>query len=266
MSVEACLLVVKHGSGVVQNYNGIGINQDSINRHVHQHVLLRQDGWQTIEVSSGAVVAGKEQLLKLGKDLNEFEDEDFAQAGTEAQMRHWRMACAPYGIPVGQILATHDQIDSKSEGANIIKHIRRMTLKGMLNVINESDVAATEELEEFEAGEKAKREGKVDVGADNDWMAAHTAISVGATALLLLSDIHGFTKDDEIVPEIKIADIPEMLLYCYGPNGSGSGGMASKLMAAGRAAEKGIHVVMGNAFVDYRALLSGDLEGTRVVQ
>jgi glutamate 5-kinase len=260
------IVAVKHGSSVSEEYNHIGINQAKTNSHGSQHNNLRQAGFDTIEIASGAVVEGKEKMRRLGRQIGDFTEEELAIAGTAGQIRHWEVACEPYGIAIGQVLATHAEIDDTAEGTHIIENIKSATSKGMLVVLNENNAAAIRELIAYEQGQEARKRGEDDQEADNDWLAAHTAISVGASSLLLLTNKHGFEVDNEIVPEIKVADIPDMLQYCGDPSKSGTGGMDSKLLAAGKAAEAGVDVILGNAFVDYRALLAGDLVCTRVVQ
>ena len=259
-------VAIKHGASVSEEYNHIGINQAKTNNHGRQHYNLRQAGFDTIEIASGAVVEGKEKMRRLRLRIEEFSEEELAIAGTAGQIRHWEMACEPYGIAIGQVLATHEEIDDTAEGTHIINNIKSATSKGMLVVLNENNAAAIKELVEYEQGQEARKRGEGDSEADNDWLAAHTAISVGASSLLLLTNKHGFEVDDEVVPEIKVADIPDMLQYCGDPSESGTGGMDSKLLAAGKAAEAGINVILGNAFVDCRALLAGDLVCSRVVQ
>jgi glutamate 5-kinase len=165
---------------------------------------------------------------------------------------------------VSQVLATHSEIDDKSEGKAIIKGAHDDVDLGIIPVFNENNAASEVELEEYDRGESAKQEGQLDAGADNDWLGAHVAISMASSALLLLTNKNGFEIDGKVEEEIRTCDIPEMVKHCNGTSGSGTGGMGSKLRAAGRAADAGIHVVIGNAFTDSRLVLKG--EGTRVVQ
>lgn len=266
------LVVMKHGSSVVGNANQIGMDQSKVDFHALQHVRLRAEGVQTIEVSSGAAVAGKEYMQEMGENPkgDNYSTAEWAVYGTARQLRHWEYAARPHGILVGQILATHQEIDDNigqfSPGVFMVKMIRDMTWDKSLIVANENDAAAIEEMEEWMNVLDAKFRGEADPESDNDWLAAHLAIATGATALLLLTNEDGFKVDGEVVPELAIEDIDSMLEHCYNTeDDGGTGGMKSKLLATEKAAEAGIQVVIGNAFTDVRHMLEGEA-GTRVVQ
>ncbi|MEK7594783.1 MAG: hypothetical protein AAB436_04050 [Patescibacteria group bacterium] len=259
------LVVLKHGSSSVENSDGMGINQDRVNFHVAQHRLLRANGMDTVEVSSGGTVDGKEYATELGLDIADYENSELAALGTSGQIAHWREAGRPHALPVAQVLSTHEQIDEEAAGKNITEGILSLTRKGALVVVNESDIAAFEEMNEYEKSVVAKEQGETDVEPDNDWLAAHLAISLGASKLLLLGKMHGLTVEGKIVRELHVDDIPEMLTHCDGSSRSGTGGMASKLLAAEKAARAGIDVRIGHAFIDLNYLLSHN-DATRVVQ
>lgn len=253
MSAEQ-LAVIKHGTSSVQESHGIGISQGSVNIHVMNHVLLRMRGIQTVEVASGAVVAGKEYVLAQKREIDEFSDDELAAFGTRVQISHWSRAGEPHGLLIAQALATHKEIDDEAEGKKIIDSIRSATQKGILTVVNENPVADDSEMKKYEEG-----------GADNDWMASHLAIAIRATHLLLLTNKDGVEANGSVLEEIKVAEIPDILKYCGGVGVNGTGGMASKVEAAGKAAKTGMSVVIGNAFGNISALLDGET-GTRVVQ
>jgi glutamate 5-kinase len=124
--------------------------------------------------------------------------------------------------------------------------MNRLLELGCVPIVNENDAIANDEL----------RFG------DNDRIAALIANSVGADALVLLTDIDGvFTADPRtdsaatLVPFVN-ADDP-LLSISADANGSarGSGGMASKLTAARMASWSGIRSVIAPA--SRRDVLSG---------
>ncbi len=260
------MIVMKQGSSSSENSGGIGLDQTKIDFHVQQHVNLRNEGIDTVDVASGAVVAGKEQVLEFGRQVEDFDDNELALLGTSRQISHWEQAARPHGLMIGQVLGTHRQIDDSAEGRQIVERIGKVTRKrGVLVVLNENNAAASEEMKEYEESEAAKQQGEEDAEADNDWLAAHLAIALGASTLLLLSNIDGFKIGHKVTREIKVYDVADMLAHCKGTSSSGTGGMRSKLRAAERAARAGINVIIGNASIDCRRLLIGDA-GTRIVQ
>ena len=108
----------------------------------------------------------------------------------------------------------------------------------MVPVVNENDAIANDEL----------RYG------DNDRIAALIANSVGADVLVLLTDMDGvFTADPRrdssatLIPFVN-ADDPLLAISAdTGGSGRGSGGMASKLVAARMASWSGIRSVIARA-------------------
>jgi glutamate 5-kinase len=264
------IIMMKHGSSSVENANHIGINQDKINFHVTQHVRLRESGLLTVETASGATVEGKEYALEIGKSLEDYDDDiEFAQEGTARQVRHWEEAARPYGISVKQALLTNYAIDAEIDSQEkklIIPGVLKAVKKGSLVVINEDPFAADEEMEEYEESQIAQEQDKEDVEPDNDGLASHASIAIGAAALLLLSNVQGLKINGKVRRIVRVEEIDEMILHCDGASQSGKGGMKAKLLAAEQAARAGIHVVIGSAFIDdVGRLLEGDA-GTTVIR
>lgn len=109
---------------------------------------------------------------------------------------------------------------------------------GAIPIVNENDTVSTYEM----------RFG------DNDTLSAIVAALVGADLLILLSDIDGlFTDDPNQNPNAKFIDIVETLddhLMGMGKDSSkssvGTGGMATKLVAAKIATSAGTDMVIAN--------------------
>jgi len=264
------LVVVKHGSSVVEHDDGVGLDQAKIDFHLRQHMRLRARGFDTTEVASGAVVEGKEYVLhEMGQHIDDYSTHELAIFGTARQMRHWEEAGRHHRLTVGQILASHEEIDSDigqfSPGATMVKMISDATGTESLVVTNENHAVASYEMDQYVYGLNAKVRGESNPESDNDWLAAHLAMALGAKTLLLLTGVDGLKVEGRVASEVHVYDIPEMLAHCHGTSEAGKGGMASKLLAADRAARAGVEVVIGNAFTDVHHLIDGDA-GTRVVQ
>ena len=128
----------------------------------------------------------------------------------------------------------------------------------MIPIINENDTVSTEEIS---------------IG-DNDTLAAIVAQSVGAQLLILLSDIDGlYSADPKKDPSATLIPVvetitPEILALAGGAGSSlGSGGMATKLKAAGIVTEAGIDMIIANGDDPEAlyALLEGKAIGTRFI-
>ena len=133
--------------------------------------------------------------------------------------------------------------------------MNRLLELGCVPIVNENDAIANDEL----------RYG------DNDRIAAMIANSVNADVLVLLTDMDGvFTADPRIdssatlVPLVRVGDPLLTIAADAGGSGRGSGGMASKLVAARMASSSGIRSVIARA--SRKGVLSGsasdDLVGT----
>lgn len=259
---ESEIVVVKHGTSVVQNRLGTGLDQDRINRHLYKHVEMHQMGFETVEVASGAVMAGIEYAIESGLDPTTLSTIQLAKMGTARQMVYWQTAGRYFGLAVEQVLATHDEISDAAEGSFIVEGIRQAAALGILSVVNENNATGNYETKLLEMGIRSDGDSPK---ADNDWLAAHLAISTNAKKLLLLTNTNGLLDGHEVVSEIRVDDIPEYLNICNTKDPSGTGGMKEKLTAAGRAASDGIEVLIANAFAETYDLLEGNV-GTRVVQ
>ena len=128
---------------------------------------------------------------------------------------------------------------------------------GVIPIVNENDTVATDEIDlSF---------------SDNDFLSAIVAAIIGADLLVLLSDIDGLYTDDpnknkdaKLIPYVEwITD--EMLGMAKGPSTDmGTGGMSSKVGAAGIANDAGADMVIinGDDMEHINQLLAGEEIGT----
>ena len=138
----------------------------------------------------------------------------------------------------GKLLITAPDIaDGGSRKANFHNTMDRLLELGALPVINENDTISTEEIA---------------VG-DNDTLSAIVAATVSADLLVLLSDIDGLydgdprkNPDAKLIPTVETVD--ERIIALGGGSGSslGTGGMATKLLAAQIAVGAGCEMVIAN--------------------
>jgi len=225
---------------------------------VRQCCELKKQGHQVILVSSGAVAAGREQLLKpCGRTLI---DKQMLAAIGQGQLIHiWQSLFALYGVNVGQMLLTRADVDDRERYLNA-----RDTLNALLNydvvpIINENDAVATSEIK---------------VG-DNDNLSALVAILANANKLLLLTDQQGlFTSDPRTDINATLIDevthINDELRQLAGGSGTnlGTGGMATKLQAADIARRAGVEVIIAKGADESVILkcMSEQLPGTRFLK
>jgi glutamate 5-kinase len=143
-------------------------------------------------------------------------------------MEAWTRALARRGLRTAQVLLTHEDIASRSRYLAARDTFEALLEAGVVPVVNENDTVATAEI----------RMG------DNDHLAALVALMLHADHLFLLTDTDGlFTADPHRDPEarripvLELGDSEEPFRVGGSHRGSpGSGGMASKVRAARRAA------------------------------
>ena len=213
------------GSSILIDPDGGGADDAWLNAFASDVARLKGRGQQVLVVSSGAVALGRERLrLKRGA-LSLQEKQAAAAAGQSLLMRAWEQALEPYGLICAQVLLTRDDTEVRRRWLNARATVETLLGLGVVPVVNENDTVVTEEI----------RYG------DNDRLAARVAQMIGADLLVLLSDVDGlYTADPRRDPaatrlEVVGAITPEIEAMAEGANASagvGSGGMATKLMAA----------------------------------
>jgi glutamate 5-kinase len=227
-------LVVKVGSSSLTTAAG-GLDPDRLDALVD--ALAERDG-QLVLVSSGAIAAGLAplQLSRRPRDLAT--QQAAASVGQMLLVHRYAEAFGRHGRTVAQVLLTADDVIRRSHYRNAQTTLDRLLALGVVPVVNENDAVATEEI----------RFG------DNDRLAALVAHLVRADALVLLSDVDGLYDGDprrpgsRLVPEVTGADdLYGVVLGGTGSAGVGSGGMASKVDAAGMATRAGVPVLLTSA-------------------
>ena len=206
-------IVVKVGTSTLAYPTG-RLNIQRMERLCKTLSDLKNAGHEIILVSSGAIAMGfgKLNLSERPKDM----------PGKQAS------------AAVGQceLMYVYDKLFT--EYNHIVDRLLEL---GALPVINENDTISTEEIA---------------VG-DNDTLSAIVAATVSADLLVLLSDIDGLydgdprkNPDAKLIPTVETVD--ERIIALGGGSGSslGTGGMATKLLAAQIAVGAGCEMVIAN--------------------
>lgn len=199
---------------------------------------LKNMGHEIILVSSGAIAMGfgKLNLSERPKDVPT--KQASAAVGQCELMYIYDKLFTEYNHTVAQLLITAPDIEEGGvRKQNFHNTLARLLELGALPVINENDTISTEEIA---------------VG-DNDTLSAIVAATVSADLLVLLSDIDGLydgdprkNPDAKLIPTVETVD--ERIIALGGGSGSslGTGGMATKLLAAQIAVGAGCEMVIAN--------------------
>jgi glutamate 5-kinase len=190
------------------------------------------EGKQVLVVSSGAVALGARRLGDGARPGGLEGKQAAAAVGQSLLMAAWASAFEPRDLITAQILLTRDDTETRRRWLNARATVEALLDMGVVPVVNENDTVATDEI----------RYG------DNDRLAARVAQMIGADLLILLSDVDGlYTADPRSNPDaVHIPHVEALTAgieaMATGPNagaGMGTGGMATKLMAARIAADAG---------------------------
>lgn len=222
-------LVVKVGSAVLAGETGLDLTvmeqlADSI-------ATLWLQGIQVLLVSSGAVAAGRRRLSLSAAQVAGLKNKQAAAAvGQSTLMGNYEEAFHRHGFQVAQVLLTHDDLSHRGRYLNIRNTLYTLLEWRVVPIINENDTVSVEEL----------RFG------DNDTLAALVATLIEADALVCLTDVQGlFTADPATTPSARliltVPGVDKSTEEMAGFSGSslGTGGMRSKIKAAGLVSRKG---------------------------
>ena len=198
---------------------------------------IKNAGNEIILITSGAVGmgVGKLSLKERPRDLPT--KQAAAAVGQCELMYTYDRLFSMYNHTVAQILLTAGDISSDDRKKNFINTMDRLLQLGAIPIINENDTVAVDEL----------------VIGDNDTLSAVVASAVRADLLVILSDIDGlYTANPKTDPTATlVSDVREItpeIIAAAGGSGSelGTGGMATKLKAAGIVTDAGCDMIIAN--------------------
>jgi glutamate 5-kinase len=182
-------------------------------------------------VSSGAIAHGMAKLRwrKRPKEIAKLQAA--AAAGQSLLMHAYEEAFDPHGIPIAQVLLTHADLADRARANNAREALAELLAAGAVPILNENDSVAVEEIK----------------FGDNDQLAAMVTPLVDADLLVLLSDVEGVLDGNgKRIPIVRHDDDVGKHIR-KGTNDVGTGGMASKVEAARRAALAGANVVIAES-------------------
>lgn len=249
--------VVKIGSAMITR-GGEGIDHERLTAWAAQMADMQRAGKQVMLVSSGAIAVGVKELGWISRPRELSGLQTAAAVGQMRLARAWQEAFALHGVPVAQVLLTHDDAADRKRYLNIRSTLQTMGKLGIVPVINENDTVAFEEI----------RFG------DNDNLGALVANVSNAEAYLILTDQQGmYNKNprehaDAVLLDAVRADDPALPAMAGKTGGAlGSGGMYTKVLAAQKASRSGTHTVLayGQAENVIARVVGGEALGTLFV-
>lgn len=233
-ALRARRLVVKIGSSLLVDREG-RVREGWLDGLAEDVARLKARGQQVVVVTSGAIALGF-RALGLDRRPHRLDEKQAAAAiGQILLARAYQDRLGAKGLAAGQILITAEDTEARRRYLNARATLEVLLREGVVPVVNENDTVAT---------------GEIRFG-DNDRLSARVAVMTTADTLVLLSDVDGlYTADPRRDPDARHlalvdAVTPEVAAMAGGAGTAvGTGGMASKLVAATMATSAGCSVVL----------------------
>ncbi len=231
-------LVVKIGTNTICRADGT-IDQSYLESVARQITELSNRGIQSIIVTSGAIGSGTTELGLERRPQDMAAKQACAAVGQATLMMAWRDAFRRHGKCIGQVLLTYGAFSDRIRYLNLKNAMDAMIRLGVVPIVNENDVIATDEIEE--------------IFGDNDKLSALVASKIDADLVLLLTDVDGlYDRNPEVDPDAQLIrtvdEITKDIERMAGKNVSerAVGGMRTKISAAKVAMQSGINLVIAN--------------------
>lgn len=230
-------IVVKAGTSVLTDASGRTLDVDVMRSLVAQIAELQANyGAQMVLVTSGAVAAGRQSAAETAgtpgiPDIPA--RQVFAALGQSRLMHTYGDLFADHDIGVAQVLLTLHDLSQRQSYLNVRNTLLSLLDLGVLPIVNENDVVATDEIGE--------------VFGDNDRLSSLIAALIDADLLIILSDVDGlYTADpgsDPTARRIETVDSVDDSVFAMAGehrNAWARGGMPTKLHAAHLVTTSGI--------------------------
>ncbi|MBR6230175.1 MAG: glutamate 5-kinase [Eubacterium sp.] len=230
-------IVFKVGTSTITHEETGALNLVKLEKFIRIVSDLHNQGKDVMIVSSGAIGVGRRALGLQERPTEQAVKQACAAVGQIRLMTVYQKIFSEYNQKTAQVLMTKVTIADDTSRHNAQNTFRELLHMGVIPIVNENDTVATDEF----------------TLSDNDYLSAIVAAIAGADMVVLLSDIDGLYSDDPSqnpdavrIPLVEsITD--EMLEMAKGPHTDmGTGGMISKLEAAGIANDAGADMVIIN--------------------
>ena len=228
------LWVIKIGTSIIRGTENISTEQIIKKLCDHLYGFISK-GNKVVLVTSGAVGLGfkKLSLKKRPKELTILQA--MAAIGQVNLMSLYEKEMNKKGINIAQVLLTKADFNTRDSFINASKTLNKLISLDVIPIVNENDTIANEELKY----------------GDNDTLSALVSVALNANKLILLTDIDNlYSKDPKTNNDAKpikevnnneLKKIKEKNMQNLN-NEWGTGGIATKLIAAEIATKSGVTV------------------------
>ena len=227
-------IVIKVGSNVLTRDDG-SLDTTRVSAIVDQIVKLRDSGYETVLVSSGAVACGRSLLRENSKLTDVQQRQLYSAVGQVRLMDLYYRLFQNYGITVGQVLTMKKNFEEGQEYNNQKSCMEVMLQGHVLPIVNENDTVSITEL----------------MFTDNDELSGLVAGMIGAQTLIILTNVDGVydgAPDDpgsRVIRKVTPGDSVEGHIDAS-KSRSGRGGMQSKCNVATSLSASSVRVIIAN--------------------
>jgi glutamate 5-kinase len=216
------VLVVKIGSSTLTSANG-KIDRAYVQNIADQLGALKNAGWSPIVVSSAAISSGLEALgiTKRPSDVPSLQAA--ASVGQCALANVYANAFAKHDIITSLVLLTRRDTADRTAYLHARDTFAKLLEMGVVPIVNENDTVSVEQIK----------------FGDNDTLAALVACLVGASKVVILSDVDGLydanpatNTNAHLLKVVEHIDSSVLNIAGGSTTTMGSGGMVTKIKAA----------------------------------
>ncbi len=257
--MSAKRIVVKLGSQTILNEQG-ELDIAQLEAIIAQIMTLKEQGYQVILVSSGAVATGRSNTKNTHLKYQNVivHKQILASIGQAKLIEIYNSILKKYGVIGAQILLTKEDFRQRNHYLNTYNLLYGLFKNdNVLPIVNENDVTSINEL----------------MFTDNDELSALIAIQMHVKNLIILTSIDGVYDKSPNLEGAKLISVLDINDKASWPEISsdktmyGRGGMLSKLASSRKAAHFGIQTHIANARIKEVLLriVNEEAIGTRIL-
>lgn len=248
------IVAIKVGSNVITNKQGLPDEQVIVNIS-RQIKILKDQGYQVLLISSGAVAAGRSLYQFQKKTDTVIQRQVLASIGQVKLISLYKDVFDKQSMLCSQVLVTKEDFKSRTHYLNMQNCLSALLSHQIVPIINENDVVSVTEL----------------MFTDNDELAGLVSSMMNTDMLIILTNVDGIYDGDPDEPGTSILSVydPKKIdlqqIATGKKSGFGRGGILTKCQTSEKIASMGIPVHIANGRTDDIILrvLQGEEVGTR---
>ena len=231
------MVVLKIGSALISSDENLS---DKLIKSLTAQISdFIKKGMNFVIVTSGAISQGQ-KILNINQKPIELESlQALAAIGQQQLMGMYERSFQDYNLLTAQVLLTHADMNDMQRHSNAKATIEKILSMGVIPIINENDVVATDEIK---------------LG-DNDALAAMVSNLLNADLMIILTNQQGlYDKNPDLNNDavlIKKCNIKDIDINKYDSNSKsdvGTGGFKTKLQAVKIASASRTDTIVASGF------------------